>query len=69
MIRRATNGRWEMRRRLDSEETWEPWILDQSGRSYAPFKIYKELLEYGHSGSLRVFVACELRGGVQQFHE
>jgi hypothetical protein len=66
VIRKATNGRWEMRRASDSEKTWEPWIVAPSGRSYAPFKIYKELLEYGRSASLRVFVQWELARGSQQ---
>ena len=63
VIRDATKGRWEMRRASDSEKTWEPWIVDPSGRSYAPFNIYKELLEYGRSASLRVFVQWELGTG------
>ncbi len=63
VIRDATKGRWEMRRASDSEKTWEPWIVDPSGRSYAPFNIYKELLEYGSSASLRVFVQWELGTG------
>jgi len=59
VMRKATNGRWEMRRGSD-DETWEPWIVDPSGRSYAPFAIYKELLEYGKSASIRGFVAGTL---------
>jgi hypothetical protein len=66
VIRNTTKGRWEMRRAADSEKTWEPWVVDPSGRSYAPFKIYKELLEYGRSGSMRVFVQWELAHGTQQ---
>lgn len=60
VICNATKGRWEMRQGSDPENTWEPWVVDPSGRTYAPFKIYKELLEYGRSGSLRVFVTWEL---------
>lgn len=56
-LRNKTNGRWEMRRATDAKRTWEPWIIDPSGRAYAPFGIYKELLEYGRSASLRSFVA------------
>ena len=57
VLRNKTNGRWEMRRATDTERTWEPWIVDPSGRAYAPFGIYKELLENGRSSSLRAFVA------------
>lgn len=57
VLRNKTNGRWEMRRATDAERTWEPWIVDPAGRAYAPFGIYKELLEYGRSASLRAFVA------------
>jgi len=60
VIRKATNGRWEMHQASDSEETSEPWVVDPSGFRYAPFHIYKELLEYGTSGSLRAFVEWEL---------
>jgi hypothetical protein len=65
VIRNVTKGRWEMRRASDSEKIWEPWIVDPSGHGYAPFRIYKELLKYGSSGSLRVFVQWELGGGMQ----
>lgn len=57
VLRNKTKGRWEMRRATDADRTWEPWIVDSSGLSYAPFGIYKELLEYGRSASLRAFVA------------
>ena len=57
VLRNKTTGRWEMRRGTDADRTWEPWIVDPSGRAYAPFGIYKELLEYGRSASLRAFVA------------
>jgi hypothetical protein len=43
VIRKATNGRWEMRQASDADKTWEPWIVDPSGRSCPPFLIYKEL--------------------------
>ncbi len=69
VIRNVTKGRWEMRRGSDFEQTWEPWIVDTSGRIYAPFNIYKELLEYGRSGSLRVFVQWELAYGTQQAND
>lgn len=57
VLRNKTKGQWEMRRGTDADRTWEPWIVDPSGRAYAPFGIYKELLEYGRSASLRAFVA------------
>jgi hypothetical protein len=59
VIRKATKGRWEMRRGSDAE-TWEPWIVDPSGRSYPPFAIYKDLLEYGRYACLRGWVAGTL---------
>lgn len=43
VLRKATNGRWEMRQASDVDKTWEPWIVDPSGRSCPPFLIYKEL--------------------------
>ena len=60
VIRNATQGRWEMRRRSDANRAWEPWIVDPSGRSCAPFAIYKDLLEYGSSANLRGWVAGTL---------
>lgn len=60
VIRNATQGRWEMRRGTDVDLTWEPWIVDPSGRSCAPFLIYKDLLEYGRRSSLRGWVAGTL---------
>lgn len=60
VIRNATQGQWEMRRGSDADQTWEPWIVDPSGRSCAPFGIYKDLLEYGRSASLRGWVAGTL---------
>jgi hypothetical protein len=60
VLRKATNGRWEMRRGLDADKTWEPWIVDPAGRRCPPFLIYKELLEYGKSASLRGWVAGTL---------
>jgi len=60
VIRNRTQGRWEMRRGADVDRTWEPWIVDPSGRSCPPFAIYKELLEYGRSASLRGWVAGTL---------
>jgi hypothetical protein len=60
VIRNATHGGWEMRRGSDVERTWEPWIVDSSGRSCAPFSIYKELFERGRSASLRGWVAGTL---------
>jgi hypothetical protein len=60
VIRNATHGRWEMRRGSDVDRTWEPWVVDPSGRSCAPFIIYKDLLEYGRSASLRGWVAGTL---------
>jgi len=60
VIRSATQGRWEMRRGLNVDKSWEPWIVDPSGRSCAPFAIYKDLLEYGKSASLRGWVAGTL---------
>jgi hypothetical protein len=60
VIRSATQGQWEMRRGSHVDRTWEPWIVDSSGRSCAPFSIYKELLEYGRSASLRGWVAGTL---------
>lgn len=55
VIRSATGGRWEMRCGSDGE-TWEPWIVDPTGRYYAPFAIFKELHEHGKSASIRGFV-------------
>jgi hypothetical protein len=69
VIRNVTKGHWEMRRASDSEKTWEAWIVDPSGHGYAPFKIYKELLEYGRSASLRVFVQSELGHGMTPTRE
>jgi hypothetical protein len=60
VIRNTTQGSWEMRRGSDVDRTWEPWIVDPSGRSCAPFSIYKDLLEYGRSASLRGWVAGTL---------
>ena len=60
VMRRAIEGRWDMR--LDSDgQTCVPWIVDPSGRSYAPVRIYKELLEHGRSASMRAFVAGTIR--------
>ena len=60
VIRNATHGRWEMRLGSDVDRTWEPWIVDPSGRSCAPFSIYKDLLEFGSRISLRGWVAGTL---------
>ena len=60
VIRGATGGSWEMRRGPDPGQSWEPWIVDPAGRSCAPFLIYKELLEYRKSASLRGWVVGTL---------
>jgi len=57
VIRNATHGQWVMRRGSDVDRSWEPSIVDPSGRSCAPFSIYKDLLEYGRRTSLRGWVA------------
>ena len=55
VIRRSVGGRWDMR--LDDDGvTWVPWIVDGSGRSYSPVRIYKELIEHGRSASIQTFV-------------
>jgi hypothetical protein len=60
VIRHTTGGQWEMRLAADGK-TWEPWIVDRAGRSYAPFMIFKELNEHGRSSSLSGFVGGTLR--------
>lgn len=60
VIRNATHGKWEMRLGSDVDRTWEPWIIDPSGRSCAPFSIYKDLLEVGSRVGLRGWVAGTL---------
>ena len=60
VLRKATQGRWEMRRASDADKTWEPWIVDPSGRSCPPFLIYKEIMENEKSASVRGWVAGTL---------
>jgi hypothetical protein len=60
VLRKATQGRWEMRRATDADKTWEPWIVDPSGRSCPPFLIYKEIMENEKSASVRGWVAGTL---------
>jgi hypothetical protein len=60
VLRKATQGRWEMRRASDADKTWEPWIVDPSGRSCPPFLIYKEIMENERSASVRGWVAGTL---------
>ena len=60
VLRKATQGRWEMRQASDADKTWEPWIVDPSGRSCPPFLIYKEIMENEKSASVRGWVAGTL---------
>jgi hypothetical protein len=57
----ACGGAWQMRTAPDGT-TWEPWVVDGTGREHAPFGIvYKELAEWGPSSSLTGAVSGSLR--------
>lgn len=58
VLRKATDGRWEMRFREDTQD-WEPYIVAR-GRSYEPLVIFKELVERPRSLSLKGVVGAEL---------
>lgn len=69
VLRKATDGRWEMRFREDTQD-WEPYIVAR-GRSYGPLAIFKELVERPRSLSLKGVVGAELgkygfAGGIQR---
>lgn len=57
----ARGGSWQMRPGADGA-SWEPWVVDAQGRSYAPFAlVYKELAEWGPQASLTGVIAGHLR--------
>jgi hypothetical protein len=60
VMRRTSGGHWEMRLASDGR-TWEPWIVDAQGRSHPPFMVFDEFYEHGARGSVRGFVAGQLR--------
>lgn len=69
VLRKATDGRWDMRFREDTQD-WEPYIVAR-GRSYEPLVIFKELVERPRSLSLKGVVGAELgkygfAGGIQR---
>jgi hypothetical protein len=45
VIRQAVQGCWDVRP-TDDPEVWEPWIIDNNGKAYAPFiTLYDELYD------------------------
>lgn len=53
-------GSWQMRQGSDGA-TWEPWVVDATGRAHAPFGlVYKELAEWGAGSSLTGVLAATL---------
>jgi hypothetical protein len=45
VIRQAVQGRWEVRP-TDDPEVWEPWIINDNGKTYPPFiTVYDELYD------------------------
>jgi hypothetical protein len=60
VIRRVVNGSWEVRTTRDGTRH-EPDIVDPAGGRYALLRIYKQLIEYGRTASMRTFVHAALR--------
>ncbi len=57
----ARGGTWQMRLASDGT-TWEPWVVDGTGREHAPFGIvYKELTEWNAVSSLTGAISGTLR--------
>jgi hypothetical protein len=60
-IRAVLGGSWELAVAADGI-TWEPWVVDTSGRRHAPFAlVLKELAEWGPDSSLYGAVRGHLR--------
>jgi len=57
VLRRQVNGSWEVD---TSGERHEPDIVDAAGTRYALLRIYKQLIEYGRTASMRTFVHAAL---------
>jgi hypothetical protein len=60
VIRRQVNGSWEVRTTREGTRH-EPDIVDPTGGRYGLLRIYKQLLEYGRTASMRTFVHAALR--------
>ncbi len=59
VIRRQVNGSWEVRTTRDGTRH-EPDIVDSTGGRYGLLRMYKQLLEYGRTASMRTFVHAAL---------
>ena len=59
VIRRQVNGTWEVRTTHEGTRH-EPDIVDPTGGRYGVLRIYKQLLEYGRTASMRTFVHAAL---------
>jgi len=59
VIRRQVNGSWEIRT-TRAGLRHEPDIIDPTGGRYGLLRIYKQLLEYGRTASMRAFVHAAL---------
>jgi len=59
VIRRQVNGSWEVRTTREGTRH-EPDIVDPAGGRYGVLRIYKQLLEYGRTASMRAFVHSAL---------
>ena len=59
VIRRQVNGSWEVRTTREGTRH-EPDIVDPTGGRYGLLRIYKQLLEYDRTASMRAFVHAAL---------
>ena len=60
VIRRRVRGAWELRSTQDGSRL-EPEIVEITGGRHQVLGIYKQLLEYGRTASMRAFVHVALR--------
>lgn len=62
VMRKATDGRWQMRL-SDDGKVREPWIISNNGEEFPAFLFVKELLDPPRTVSIASFVSAQLAVG------